>query len=708
MTEVDNELLQNFLDESDEMVNEVENHSGLLQTEPHNFDHIHSIFRAVHSLKGNSSFFDLTEIQSFCHTFENFLDLIREKKIEITPQIISVILEGSDHLKNIFSRLDSKTLSVSLKEEESEFLKNLDEKISFHNEEDMMERLRIELLKYFAKAKTDGNMEGDSVLKEIHDVISGVAPEILSDRRRADDGGDSKWLYGELDVTREYMDLRSFLKDANDENLGDDAYDRFMNITNSIIAKHSSAEMAEAVSLLEELKEEFEMFYQEEIGVDESLTMAITSALDKYSENIVEIKPEKAPEVLGGKGDGPESAEAVERTKTVRINESLLDDFIDHVGELININELFNYLQRRLDSGDLDELALDFKNTNQAFHELSNQLQKSLYEIRKAPVGLALNKLPRIARKISKNSGKSISLIITGEETEVDKSLLGILETMLVHCIRNSADHGIEPSDERLAAGKAADGKIMIHVHSDENKLFIRFSDDGRGVDIDKVLKLAHDRNLVSSGSAANLSDQAILDFLLLPGFSTADKVTETSGRGVGMDVLASGVREMNGDMTLKNDPGKGLSISIAVPLTYSSRIKLGLTMRVGSNMFLISAESVRESFRASKEDVNTVEGKGEMVKRWGNIYPLIRLSDLLKVDSVYENVWDAICVLVEIKGSAVCLLVDEMLGQRQIVYKELAVQTRKPCAFEGISILDGRSMALILSVDGIIKQFQE
>jgi two-component system chemotaxis sensor kinase CheA len=224
-------------------------------------------------------------------------------------------------------------------------------------------------------------------------------------------------------------------------------------------------------------------------------------------------------------------------------------------------------------------------------------------------------------------------------------------------------------------------------------------------VDPVKVKQKAIERGIISDESAMT-NDEAV-NLILKPGFSTAEAITETSGRGVGMDVLATSVEDMGGALAMSNKPGQGLSIKITTPLAYTTRIKLGLTLVMGSRIYLIPAENVRESFRARKEDVSTVEGKGEVVQRWGQIYPVVRLHKLFNTTPKYDKLWDAICILLESRGHTVCMMVDEIIGQRQIVYKQLTVQTTEPSAFEGVSILDGTRMALILSAEGIIKQFR-
>ncbi|MBI5814966.1 MAG: chemotaxis protein CheA [Nitrospinae bacterium] len=708
------DLFNEFLEESEEMVAMVERNSSALGANPEDITPVHEIFRGVHSLKGSSNFFNLGNLKEFTHNFESFLDLIREKTILVTPEITHFILDGADLLKAIFHRLRSSGGDVPLLEEEAEYLKKIEEQIGACSSETRYERLRIELLKFFNKAAEEGSMEEDSPLKEVYEIINHTTPELVEDRRKKSaTAGGSRWTRGDLEVTREYSTLQSLFQDAASGASVDNAYKTFMENVDSLVALHKNASDEEAAAILENMKENFGIFFQDEIGLDEMLAADMSESLTEYGKLLSEVRvEEKKAEPAGEKPEAGETKErerSAAKAKTVRIRESLLDDFIDQVGELITTNELFNIIQKKLEGGELEGIAKEMKNTNQAFRELSAVMQKSLYEIRKAPVERALGKLPSIVRGIAKGNGKSVQLVMSGGETELDKSMLDRLEMMLIHCVRNSADHGIETPEERAAAGKPPEGKIMISVAPDEqgSNILLTVADDGKGVDVARVKRKAVEKGMITVEAAALLPEDEALSLLLKPGFSTAEKVTETSGRGVGMDVLWAGVHGMGGQMKMHNSPGKGLRIEISLPLAYTTRIKLGLMLGVGDNVFLVPVENVRESFRAVKEDVTLVEGKGEVVKRWGMLYPVVRLGELFGVPAKKRNIWDSICVLAESKGIMVVLAVDDMLGQRQIVYKQLTVQTREPAAFEGISILDGRHMALILSVEGIIRQFQ-
>ncbi|VAX23342.1 Signal transduction histidine kinase CheA [hydrothermal vent metagenome] len=705
-SESDNELFDGFLEECDEMLGLIETESAGLEFNHGELSRIDSIFRGVHTLKGNSSFFNFENVKTFCHTFENFLDLVREKKIEVDNDIVKFILEGSDHLKSIFNRLQAASgIDVVLNDEENGYLDRINKLAGPTSEEEKREALRKELLSYFDKTR---ELEGEeayesSPIKEVYELINKYAPALVENKRKQEITGGSKWMRGDLDVTREYLSLKSIV-----ENPDEDSASQFLSAVDSLIQKHTGAGDTDIVGELTALKDDFEMFYQDEIGIDEMLAESISAALVIYAEKLKEIPEEIKKEPFAGERgvSAPEERGERRRANFVRVEESLLDVFIDNVGELITLNELFDYLQKKVESNDLKGLAVNFRHTNQSFRELSQQLQKSLYEIRKAPVERALAKLPRLVRNIARASNKSIKLTSEGGETEVDKSMLDKIESFLVHLVRNSADHGIETIQERVAGGKKPEGEIRISVYSDKLSLFFEVADNGRGVDVESVRKVAVSRGFVSEEGASKFGEREALDLLLRPGFSTADKITETSGRGVGMDVLAASVHEMGGFIKLTNFPGEGLKINISIPLAYTTRVKLGLTLVVGSGIFLIPAENVRESFKAGENDVTLVEGRGEAVKRWERIYPVVRLHNLFGVKPIYKNIWDSICVLAESRGQTVCLIVDKILGQRQIVYKQLTVQTREPTVFDGVSILDESRMALILSVDGIVKQY--
>ncbi len=709
---IDKELFDAFLEESDELLLLLDQHSTALESDL-NPEYIHKIFREVHSLKGNSSFFNLTNIKTFCHSFENYLNIIRDKRLKIDDETTQLIIEGSDHLKSIFNRLsDRSAQDVELLANEIHYLRQLDERYAQTTQEQKLDALRASLVKFSATEMDGLSPDAKASASAVFDIIRGHAPYLLEDKRKGTADG-SRYICGSVDVTREYLFLKDILAKAVDGATEMNSMHIFTNVIDRLIDKHTNAGDRRLANMLENIKQENEMFYQEEIGFDELLAETLSGDLEIYFQNISKISPEtadikemSAPETTA---DGKQTAEPdIRKAGYLRISENLLDLFADHVGELITLSEMFNFIQKKFEADDLKDLAIIFRNSNRSFRELSLQLQKNLYEIRKVPLEKAFTKLPRLARNMARETGKKIAFKSTGGEIEIDKSLLEKLETIFVHLVRNSADHGIESPEQREKAGKAPEGIISISAKSDNQNLYINISDDGRGVDLGKVRAAALHRRLVSDGDADKLTNKELLDLTLLPGFSTAAEITETSGRGVGLDVLAAGVYELGGSLSLENNPGQGFVVKLATPIAYTTRIKLGLTLAVGSSIFLIPAENVKETFKVDQRHVSKVKGRGEIIQRFGKVYPAIRAHDMFDIEPARQNIWDAICVLVESRNATVCLIVDAVLEQRQIVYKQLTVQTKEPSAFAGVSMLDGSKIALVLDVDGIIEQNQK
>ncbi len=365
------ELFQEFLEESEEMITEMEQFSISLESNPGDMEAIHGIFRCAHSIKGNSAFFGLTQVQTFCHQFESFLDLVRERTIPVDRDLVHFILDGADFLKNITGRLRMEGMGVAIRDDEQAYFEQLQERTGAHSDESKLETLRGEMISYFARMKEDGHLDdADNPVKELYDLINRYAPDMVREQKKGGAVGGVRWIFDTLDVTEEYADLLAVVAEAKTGDYVDNPFERIMNAVNGLLSKHLSSDIEEPVEALQEFKDDFEMFYQDEIGIDEMMIISIEEALGIYAESgLTEVKPEKTPTPKTTTGDGKTSApgEGTVKTKTVRINESLLDDLIDHVGELITINALFNIIQRKLEQKQYEGLNVDLKNTNQAF-----------------------------------------------------------------------------------------------------------------------------------------------------------------------------------------------------------------------------------------------------------------------------------------------------------------------------------------------------
>ena len=303
-------------------------------------------------------------------------------------------------------------------------------------------------------------------------------------------------------------------------------------------------------------------------------------------------------------------------------------------------------------------------------------------------------------RELAESKNKDIELIITGEETELDKGVLEKITDPLVHLIRNAMDHGIETPEERTAKGKPRKGTVHLSAYQMGDSVYIEVEDDGKGLNKEKIAEKAMSKGIISS--AAGLTDEQIYNMIFLPGFSTADKVTDISGRGVGMDVVKKNIDALNGKVYVRTKTDVGTTMSIKLPLTLA--IIDGLKVLVGEEVFIIPITSVLESLRPPKDDVKTFTGKGEVINVRGEFIPLIRLHKELGLVPWKTDPWEAIVVLVAYENKRRCLLVDELVGEQQVVIKNLGAATPKIPEISGGTILGDGKVALVLDVPGIIE----
>ena len=319
--------------------------------------------------------------------------------------------------------------------------------------------------------------------------------------------------------------------------------------------------------------------------------------------------------------------------------------------------------------------------------------------MRMVPLKSTFQKMARLVRDVSTKAGKKVRLEVSGEETELDKTVIEEIGDPLVHIIRNSVDHGIEPQDERIAKGKPAEGLVRLNAFHKGGNIIIEIEDDGKGLCKDKLLKKAIEKGLVEE--SASLSDQQIYNLIFAAGFSTAEKVTDISGRGVGMDVVKKNVDRLRGKVDITTVEGKGTKISIKLPLTLA--IIDGMIVQVGDEKYIIPMLSIEESIRPSKEQISTVQQRGEMLSIRGNLLPIVRLHNLYNVKPKKTNPWEALILIVEGEGQRCGVLVDDLLGQQQIVIKSLGEQFRNVRSVSGSAILGDGHVSLILDVGGIM-----
>jgi len=382
-------------------------------------------------------------------------------------------------------------------------------------------------------------------------------------------------------------------------------------------------------------------------------------------------------------------------TAAIRVNIKKLDDLIDMVGEMV-ITQAMIRQSHIIQSNDDRELA---KNIAQ-LSSITSELQRTSTSLRMVPIKQSFQRMSRLVRDLSKDAGKLVGVVLEGEDTEIDRNMVDEIYNPLVHMIRNAVDHGIESSEERIKSGKPEKGMVGLHAYHRGGNIVIEISDDGKGLDKERILRKAIENGVVDGSH--ELSDQDIYRLIFHPGLSTAQKITDVSGRGVGMDVVKQAVEKLRGKVDIDSVPGKGTTFITRFPLTMA--IINGMIVRVGDKKYIIPTTAISKLLRPTQEAYNRIIGKGETINVMGNLVPLVRLHNLFDIACEHENPWEAIGVVVEGENRSKCLLVDEIIGEEEVVIKGLGEELKNIRGLSGGAILGDGHVGLILDPEGMFE----
>jgi len=414
------------------------------------------------------------------------------------------------------------------------------------------------------------------------------------------------------------------------------------------------------------------------------------------------VRPEVAAGGLGAGGgeDGSAVAAKVAAPPKASVGDSIkvdvdkLDGLVNAVGELVIMQAMVRANPKIAALSD-PKLIKDFSQLSR----ITSELQKTAMSMRMVPIRQTFQKMIRLVRDLSKKTGKEVNLVMEGEETEIDRNMVDSIYDPLVHMMRNSVDHGVQTPEERENLGKPRSGTVNLRAYQKGGYMVIEIEDDGQGLNTEKIRRKAIERGLIQEND--NMSAYDLNNLIFLPGFSTADKITDVSGRGVGMDVVKKAVEKLRGKVEAISSPGKGSLFVIRLPLTLA--IIDGIIVRVGSERYIIPTTAIQESLKPNREHYNTVQGKGETLMVRQTVLPIIRLYQLFNVEPTYTDPWDAIVVVVEYEGRQRAIMVDELLGKQEVVIKNLGGLSDIPGVAGGTILGDGR-VGLILDLAGIVQ----
>lgn len=625
-----------FFEEADEHLATMEKGLLDLEDDPKNSDTLNAVFRAAHSIKGASGTFGFDDISNLTHAMESLLDRMRSGAVEASSERLNLLLSALDNLRVLLEAAQTGTKGSCYEE--------------------------IRTLLTVAQRSGEFRRDHPAVLRE----QDGSTVFCIS-------------FVPNTDVLRQGLDPALVIRQ----------------LTDCSELKELSCDFSNVPALTELNPETCYVGWK--IRVASRLGAAGLRDLFAFVEDGADlcILQESRPRQRLSKSTESNPTPCVTRDSTIRVATSKVDKLIDLVGELVIAQSMAAQTLGSFTMSKLHALERAFSD----IERYTRELQERVMGIRMLPIGTVFSRMPRLIHDLSLSTGKPIELETAGEETELDKSVVESLADPLMHLIRNAVDHGLEPPEEREAAGKCPKGKIRLSAYHQGGNVLVEVADDGRGLDVDKIKAKAIERGLIRFTD--ELNSQSIQSLIFEPGFSTADVVTGISGRGVGMDVVKRNVEALNGSVDLRSERGKGTRIRIKLPLTLA--ILDGLLMRVRSEVYVLPLLAVTESFRPNPSELKVIAGSGEIVIVRGQPVPVVRLGEILNAGRP-SACTDGLVVLVENQGARMALFVDELLGQQQVVIKTLETNFRKVEGVIGATILgDGRA-ALILDVAGIVQ----
>ena len=696
------QYLEIFLDETREHLQSLNTEILNLEQDPENEDTVNEIFRAAHSLKGMAGTMGYKRMQTLTHDMENVFSEVRNGTIKIKSHMIDILFQCLDALE--------------------EYTTNIQEN------------------------SDEGTNDNEALIKLLNDCLkpegqteeAAPAPETAQEAPAEQEAGDQKWNDIPLDEAQKHVlaeaakqgkkvygitvsvqeacilkAARAFLVFKAVEDLGeilvsspsaqDIEDEKFeLDFTIIVITESPLEKVLEDIKGVSEIEDAIgaEMVLEEAQEAPEEV-QETAAAAEKPQQPAVSAAPRKpaataAPAPSGGAKQEKKSGAKAVGNRTVRVDIEKLDVLMNLVSELIIAkNSLVSAsVQNNGESNAGVDSQIEY------LENVTTSLHESVMKVRMVPIESVVNKFPRMIRDLTKKLNKKMELHMSGEETELDRTVVDEIGDPLMHLLRNSADHGLESAEIRAERGKPEVGSIYLDAYQDGNNVIIEVKDDGNGIDVEKVKAKAIERGTVTPDQALNMTDKEIIDLLFLPSFSTAKEVTDVSGRGVGLDVVKSKIEMLGGEVEVKTKLGEGSTWTIRLPLTLA--IIQALMVEVGGEKYAISLNSVTTLENIAPSDVKLVQSE-EVIHLRGSVIPLIRLNEVLDIESTRKDGENMIVAIVKKGDKLAGLVVDKLIGQQEIVIKSLGKFIGKSRIISGATILGDGEVALILDANVLI-----
>ena len=713
---------QVFIDEAHEHLGNMEQLLLALDVDDASLEDLNAIFRAAHSIKGGSGTFGFSDIADLTHALETLLDKLRKQILDPTDEMVSAFLECCDLINAMLEAhqggepvseshiglMRAKLLrladpEVNVKQVDQPSSSNSSPQITDPSARDTkvwhitltpktdifsghasLEALNQDLAKLgrLTSTQADPNQgyiwtligpENDEAISEIFEYI--CATDEVHIVSVQNDELPEETIESDHDGFGFFVDestLPAAVEKAQSET--DDGFGFFVDESELPAQQQATQEQAQGFGFF----------------VDESeLPVKVESPqVDSRSSKA-------APLSSSVRSNSKQEVAKPQAESSIRVGVEKVDQLINLVGELVITRSMLAQSASRLDPVEYEAIHEGLVNLERN----SRDLQEAVMSIRMLPINFVFGRFPRVVRDLTQKMNKKVRLKLVGEETELDKGLIEKLADPLTHLLRNSIDHGIETPEVRKAAGKAEEGAITLSASHQGGSILVQITDDGAGLNREKLLEKAREKNIPLSD---NPSDKEVWQLIFAPGFSTAKKVTDVSGRGVGMDVVQRNIAEMKGQVEIESIPGEGTTIGLRLPLTLA--ILDGMTLRVGEEIFILPLTRIIESLQPVAEQLKTVSGQGRVVQIRGEYLPLVALYKILHLEPEVTQPEKGILVVVESSSGKVALFVDELIAQQQVVIKSLETHYRKVEGISGATIMGDGKVALILDIDKLAR----
>jgi two-component system chemotaxis sensor kinase CheA len=669
MAEIQDRYIEMFLDEAGEHIESLNQNLLIIEREGADPEVINEIFRSAHTLKSSAAFVGLESLSDLAHKMEDLLQGVREGRIGITTELISLFFECLDKIKSTVARFGEGEKS--------------DEKY-----EEVIERLSA----YMAKGS-----EAELTPEEIAKVVETSPPmaEPAQEQARVEktplpgklilDTADESLLFREANGLNVFDGLVTIEKSAQMKNM------RLL-----LLVQHLKNIGKIFNSIPRETDLEGKVIYDSIsfifIGDISDRELASACSIDSVERVQITKREVKGGRKRARREDGEDEAQL--KSKNIKVSSEKIDYLLNSVGELVITNsglqKIYEDLQKEIgDSSSLNEL----KSKIDQAARIARDLQSGIMKTRMIPIGLVFNRYTRPVRDIALELGKEVELAFQGEDTELDKNIIDSLNDPLMHLLRNALDHGVETKDERLVKGKPPKSKLLLNAFQSGNNIYVEIRDDGRGLNLAAILKKGRERGLIGEEKA--LSEDEIYQLIFHPGFSTAEKITDISGRGVGMNVVKEMVESFKGTIQIQNNPGQGCSFILSFPMTLA--IISAILVEIGREVYAFPLSDVVETIRVSREDITTLQGK-DIINLRGDILPVYDLAVLLGLPPDAETPEFPI-VVANVGTRKVGFMVKGMLGKKEIVIKTLDKNFRSVRGFVGACLMGDGSIVMVIDV---------